>query len=328
MTTGNDGAIQVYGVAMRLTALNADGSFSPGNNLYVSDQLMQLVCTPNVQSGDDLTQLNAAGDLCGVFHHGDMIKRYDLTLSICAPDPELEQMLVGGQVLTDNAVALTAPTAPTATPSASGGTLASGTDYSYKVSAVGRYGETTATAQASPSTVTGATGSVALSWAAVTGAVGYRIYGRHTGQSFLIAQVGTVLTYTDTGTAFIGQGPPTANGSAGPGTVGMAAPALRKVGNPNGDSLEVWARAIIGGNPASSGGGPFLRWVLPWTKNWRNDARTFDNTIFTNQFVGEATENINWGSGPRADWPLTSTQVMQRARESSFPTPSIGVQAV
>jgi hypothetical protein len=43
------------------------------------------------------------------------------------------------------------------------------------------------------------TGSVVLTWAAVTGATGYKVYGRTAGAELLIATLGAVLTYTDTG---------------------------------------------------------------------------------------------------------------------------------
>jgi len=55
---------------------------------------------------------------------------------------------------------LAAPAAPTATPSASGGTLAAGTQ-TYAVSAINVNGETTPSAQAS-ATTTGTTSSVSL----------------------------------------------------------------------------------------------------------------------------------------------------------------------
>jgi hypothetical protein len=313
---------------MRLTQLNADGTWSPGNALYVTNTMTQAVFTPNVTTGDDLEQKNAQGDLCGTYKHPDMIKRYDVTLGLCAPDEELEQMLAGGTLLTDTSVALTAPTAPTGTAQTTGGTLAAGS-YKYAVSALGRYGETIATPIASAVTVTGSTGSVGLTWAAVTGAVGYKVYGRSsTGALYLLATITSGLTYTDTGLAYTGGPAPSVNTTAGPGTVGYAAPNLRVGGNPNGVSMEIWTLASVNGNPATTGGGPYRRWVWPWTRNFRQDARTIDSSIMANQFLGEAYENTQWGTGPKADWPLLSTQVFQRARESRFPNPSVGIQVV
>src|SRR3546814_18846004 len=73
-----------------------------------------------------------------------------------------------------------------------------GTHY-YRVSALdGAGGETLASAETSQVT-TGATSTVTVNWTKVTGATGYKVYGRATGAEQLIAPVGDVATYTDTG---------------------------------------------------------------------------------------------------------------------------------
>jgi hypothetical protein len=89
-------------------------------------------------------------------------------------------------------------TSPVATLSASGGTLSAGS-YTYRIAAVGRSGEALASAVATGTAVSGSTNSMVLTWAAVSGALGYYIYGR-SGSVTRIATVGaTTLTYTDTG---------------------------------------------------------------------------------------------------------------------------------
>ena len=71
---------------------------------------------------------------------------------------------------------LSTPAAPTGTPSSSGGTLLTGSYY-YKIVAVDSTGALSAVgAESSAVSVTGPTGSVALSWTAVSGASSYRIY--------------------------------------------------------------------------------------------------------------------------------------------------------
>jgi len=96
---------------------------------------------------------------------------------------------------------LTTPTGVTATGSATGGTLAAAS-YFYRVSAINAQGETLASTEVPSGALTGSTSSVALSWAAVPGATGYRVYrtttsGTYTSPAFLSAPTGT--TYTDTG---------------------------------------------------------------------------------------------------------------------------------
>lgn len=113
---------------------------------------------------------------------------------------------------------LPTPGPVTATPSTTGGTLAAGT-YSYRVSATNADGETLASAAVTAAT-TGTTGSVALSWPAVTAptgtdpVTGYKVYGRVGGAEGLLATV-TGTSYTDTGAAAVGAPPPTANTTGG-----------------------------------------------------------------------------------------------------------------
>ena len=92
---------------------------------------------------------------------------------------------------------LAAPAAPTATPSASGGTLAAGTQ-TYAVSAINVNGETTPSAQAS-ATTTGTTASVSLALVASTGALSYNIYKLVGSALQLLASGVTSLTFVDSG---------------------------------------------------------------------------------------------------------------------------------
>lgn len=107
--------------------------------------------------------------------------------------------LLGGSVTTTGPVAgLTTPAAPTVVGSGTGGALPAAT-YSYRITAINAVGETLASPSSTGVVATGTTSRMTLSWAAVTGATGYRIYGR-TGASFLfIASVGAVTTYVDFG---------------------------------------------------------------------------------------------------------------------------------
>lgn len=90
---------------------------------------------------------------------------------------------------------------PTGTPSTTGGTLLAG-NYFAKVVAVDGYGsETVASTETAAVAVTGRTGSIVWTWAAVTGAVRYEIYvGPVTGgQITVFVQTdGSLNTYTQT----------------------------------------------------------------------------------------------------------------------------------
>ena len=75
---------------------------------------------------------------------------------------------------------VTTPGTVTPTPSASGGTLATGA-YFVKVSALNGAGESLPSVETSSISVTGPTGSIALAWAAVPGATGYKVYVTNAG---------------------------------------------------------------------------------------------------------------------------------------------------
>lgn len=95
---------------------------------------------------------------------------------------------------------LSAPTSLAATGSGTGGTLAANTYY-YKVTAYNHAGETIGSTEDSE-TVSGSTSKIDLSWTAVTGATGYKVYRgtSSNGQSVRVATV-TTNSYSDTGSA-------------------------------------------------------------------------------------------------------------------------------
>lgn len=90
----------------------------------------------------------------------------------------------------------------TAVSSNTGGSLANAA-YSYRVAAIGTAGEAEASASIGlvVSGLASATGVNTLTWSAVTGAIGYKVYGRVAGGTYgLLATVGGgTLTFADTG---------------------------------------------------------------------------------------------------------------------------------
>lgn len=106
---------------------------------------------------------------------------------------------------------LASPAAPTVTPQGTTGAAS----YGYKITAIDDLGETLPSTQGTTATgnaTLNGTNFNRITWSAVTGAKGYRIYGRTTGGPWLlIGTVGAVLTYDDqTNTAGSGA-PPAAN---------------------------------------------------------------------------------------------------------------------
>lgn len=102
----NDCARHVFVCAMRVARLEANGVPDPGaNNLYVTDSLATLTVTPVISEGEEVEVKNACGEVCVNVKDCDRLKRLDLSLGLCYPDPQLLELLTGGVVLTSgNAV--------------------------------------------------------------------------------------------------------------------------------------------------------------------------------------------------------------------------------
>jgi hypothetical protein len=101
------------------------------------------------------------------------------------------------------------PATPGSSTSTSGGTLAAAT-YSYVVTALTPYGETTPSVAKTQAT-TGSTSTVTVTWSAVTNATGYKVYGRVAGVERHLVTLPAVLTWTDTGANGGNVLPPTVN---------------------------------------------------------------------------------------------------------------------
>ncbi len=99
-----------------------------------------------------------------------------------------------------------APAAPTL--AATTGTLASGT-YAYTVTATNTQGETIASTSAS--ITLSATGGVTVSWLAVPGATGYKVYGRSGTLGLVGSVTSPTLTFTDSGSVTPGAASPSTN---------------------------------------------------------------------------------------------------------------------
>lgn len=109
-----------------------------------------------------------------------------------------------------NITLLSVPSLNNATTVTTGGTLAAGTYY-YVITATNAAGETTKSNEVSIVT-TGTTSTNTVTWTAVTGATGYKIYrGTASGQEGVFYSVGAVTTFSDTGAANTAGTPPTTN---------------------------------------------------------------------------------------------------------------------
>ena len=126
----------------------------------------------------------------------------------------VDTVLVPGVGYTGSAPALAPPGNLVATPGTNAGsTLANGT-YQYVVTAINAAGETTASAPATATVTAGGTGQVVLTWNAVPGATGYRVF-RLVGAAYQLFGTPTAATFTDTGAARINTNVPPASNTTG-----------------------------------------------------------------------------------------------------------------
>lgn len=210
----NDCLAQLQACALRVTRLLTDGSIKRSpvtSNLYVTDQMVMLQFQPVIASGVEWEVRNRANEVFDSGISRDVVKRLEVDLALCVPDPQLTELLAGGTVLTSGAA------------------------------------------------------------------------------------------------------------------VGHARAALNTVAQPNGVSLEVWTKRIVGDDIDPTF--PYAHWVLPRVY-LQLGSRAFGNQVLGTQLSGYAVENANWGDGPVHDWPVASTKVVQWLPQSAgkLPTAVCGYQ--
>lgn len=94
-----DKARSVNGVALRVSRLDSDGFILPGSNtVYTQKAFMSFQFTPEMEEGEEITEKNADGSICYSSQERSTLKRVTLSLSVCSPDPELEELLLGGTI--------------------------------------------------------------------------------------------------------------------------------------------------------------------------------------------------------------------------------------
>jgi len=164
-----------------------------------------------------LTDQNIRGMMGTNYQATQGMSYSELSYQTMVYNDSVMQHLVAALGTADTVLPLPATVLTKGATATTGGTLPAGNMY-WKVTATAGGGESPGSNEVT-ALLTGSTSTQVLTWTAVTGATGYNIYrGIATGaENVLVASVGTVLTYTDTGT------------SIGTGTVGSAATYLHQV---------------------------------------------------------------------------------------------------
>lgn len=98
--------------AARVGRLDTDGSpLSGTGNLYETDSIISLTMGIELKEGADYEQNNGCDNLCFAFKEQDQIKGLNMQVSFCQEDPELTELLSGGDLITSggNSIGYAAP---------------------------------------------------------------------------------------------------------------------------------------------------------------------------------------------------------------------------
>lgn len=100
MSTHCFGSLQVCRI--RTAKLTSSGSPDTGAQKgYVSDAIVDLGVSVEIESGDDLVLKNGCGALCQTFKTDDSIKGVNLDMTLCQLDSELIWQMAGGRLMRD-----------------------------------------------------------------------------------------------------------------------------------------------------------------------------------------------------------------------------------
>ena len=93
-------ASSITATHLRVTRLGPDGKFlTDAKASFTTKSFISLSFSPEYEDGDEFTQKNAAGAVCATYKAPDTLKRVNISLAICNPDPEFSNIIAGGTLL-------------------------------------------------------------------------------------------------------------------------------------------------------------------------------------------------------------------------------------
>lgn len=99
MAAATDFASSVQGVRLRVTPLESTGAVDADGYVLVTDGFISLSFGLEYEDGEEITEKNAAGVTCINWKGDDSLKRLNIGLSLCSPDPTITAILTGGAVI-------------------------------------------------------------------------------------------------------------------------------------------------------------------------------------------------------------------------------------
>ena len=101
MAYADDFASSVFGLRLRLTPLETDGTVTPSGHVLTTDGFIRASWSLEYSDGEEIEEKNAQGAVCVSWKGDDSIKRVNFSLALCSPDPEATTMLAGGDIIWD-----------------------------------------------------------------------------------------------------------------------------------------------------------------------------------------------------------------------------------
>jgi hypothetical protein len=315
-----DGSGSLFALGMRLTKLDDTGAPLTGlATSYTTEALVAASIGLQYEEGTEIIRRAGSGRICLSYRAPDSLKRGTISdLSICSPDPNVLQFMIGGDVIGTGGSGTAEVQTVSLTGTPTGGTFT--LTYLDETTAAIDYDATALEMQ----TALEGLPSVEPGDLTVTGTGPWTV-------TFTAAQ-GDVEQMTASGAGLTGGVAPAVNVvTATPGDnltdIGYRAPEVGVDPNPNGISIELWSRAVQDGAFAAEL--PYFHWTLP-----RSYVRPSDAWALSGEdpmlpaFEGYCNQNKNWGTGPADDWPYESDRVWQFVRVAAIPDLSQGFVAV
>jgi hypothetical protein len=99
----------VQGVALRVTRLNLDGTAvydtgtpSVPDNIYTTNRFVTVTFTPVYDGANTIQQQTANGNFSVTYQTSDIFQRIEVSIQIAGPDPEFNEIAMGGTILRDD----------------------------------------------------------------------------------------------------------------------------------------------------------------------------------------------------------------------------------
>jgi hypothetical protein len=99
MSQATDFASSVQGVRLRISPLQSTGALVASGYTLVTDGFIKLSFGMEFVDGEEIEEKNAAGTTCIYWKGADSLKRINVGLQLCAPDPIVTKTLTGGDLL-------------------------------------------------------------------------------------------------------------------------------------------------------------------------------------------------------------------------------------